>query len=82
MWQDRHLDRFLANEATREDWINAAKYIQQNVSSLDVEKAVKSMPSEIYYIDGQINLIPLKEEISVNFSQAFSEENPDFFCLV
>lgn len=52
MWQARHLDRFLANEADREAWLEAVKFIQQRINSNDIKKAVQSMPVEIYDLDG------------------------------
>ncbi len=53
MWQARHLDRFLASEADREDWIAAARYIQQRISESEIETAVRQMPEEIYDLDGK-----------------------------
>ncbi len=52
MWQARHLDRLLANELTKEDWIKAAQFIQENITESAIEKAVRTMPSEIYDPDG------------------------------
>ena len=53
MWQGRHLDRFLANGASRKDWVDAANFIQNRISARDVELAVKSMPPGIYHSDGK-----------------------------
>ena len=53
MWQARHLDRFLANETTKEEWIKAAKEIQSSFTSSDIEKAIKQMPPEVYALDGK-----------------------------
>lgn len=54
MWQARHLDRALLNEATLLDWQRAAEIVQQNITDEDIEQAVKSMPKEIYGSDGKI----------------------------
>lgn len=54
MWQARHLDRFLGNQLTRHDWIDAAKFIRQNIGEQDIEEAIRSMPPEIYQGDGKI----------------------------
>ena len=53
MWQSRHLDRFLANETTKAQWIDAAREIQSAITSSDIEKAIHQMPPEIYAIDGK-----------------------------
>ncbi|MBA4056900.1 MAG: hypothetical protein C0490_19455, partial [Marivirga sp.] len=53
MWQSRHLDRFIANETTKEQWINAAKEIQSAITSPDIEKAIQQMPPEVYSVDGK-----------------------------
>ncbi len=53
MWQARHLDRFAANQLTKEDWIKAAHEIQAAITDADIEIAVKKMPVEIYEHDGK-----------------------------
>ena len=53
MWQSRHLDRFLANETTKEQWTTASKEIQSAITSSDIEKAIRQMPPEVYSIDGK-----------------------------
>jgi hypothetical protein len=53
MWQARHLDRFIANEMTREDWLQAAMFVQENIDDEVIEAAVKNMPEEMYPISGQ-----------------------------
>jgi hypothetical protein len=53
MWQARHLDRFVGNELTKNDWVNAAKEIQDAISEADITAAVKKMPAEIYVKDGK-----------------------------
>ncbi|MDH3652267.1 MAG: hypothetical protein OEQ53_21440, partial [Saprospiraceae bacterium] len=52
MWQARHLDRFLASQATRRDWTEAATFIQERITDDDIQDAVKKMPDEIYAADG------------------------------
>ncbi|MEO1051440.1 MAG: hypothetical protein AAFX87_12495 [Bacteroidota bacterium] len=44
MWQARHLDRFMAREANRHDWINAAFYIQEKITEADIDSAMAKMP--------------------------------------
>ena len=44
-WQTRHIDRFLANELTREDWQEAAQFVSNRLDSTSVENAIKSLPN-------------------------------------
>jgi hypothetical protein len=52
MWQARHLDRFIASNLEKSDWIEAANFIQENISDELIENAIKSMPHEVYKISG------------------------------
>lgn len=63
MWQARHLDRFVASELTKTDWINAAKEIQNAITEKDIEVAIRKMPSEIYDKDGKEIELKLKSRI-------------------
>ena len=71
MWQARHLDRFIANELSRDDWINAAKFVQQNLDDEKIDKAVENMPPEIMEGDGKIIAEKLKQRLN-NLDQAAS----------
>lgn len=51
-WQSRHMDRFLANQLTRNDWINAAKRIQEDISAEQIDQALSKLPPKIYDISG------------------------------
>jgi hypothetical protein len=73
MWQARHLDRFVGNELTREDWINAARQIQDSVQNADIESAVRKMPSEIYEKDGK--QIERKLKVRLRDLQTYSEQH-------
>lgn len=63
MWQARHLDRFVASEVTKEQWIKAAKEIQASVTDKDIEEGVRKMPGEIYNPDGREIEAKLKARI-------------------
>jgi hypothetical protein len=63
MWQARHMDRFLASEATRTDWLREAKFIQESISEADIDNAVKNMPSEIFETSGATIAKKLKQRI-------------------
>ena len=52
-WQARHLDRFLASEISKEQFVKEAKYIQDNISSEDIENAIRKMPPEVYEKSGK-----------------------------
>ena len=52
MWQARHFDRLIANELTKDDWIDAAQFIQEKITEEHIEEAVKTMPPETYDPDG------------------------------
>ncbi|MCW8850084.1 MAG: outer membrane protein assembly factor, partial [Melioribacteraceae bacterium] len=53
MNQARHLDRFLASDLSKEDWLNAAKFVQSKISDKVIESAVRNMPPEVYDISGK-----------------------------
>ena len=62
-WQARHLDRFLASELSRDDWVEAAKFVQERVTDEVIETAVRNMPLETYEISGKEIEAKLKERI-------------------
>jgi len=53
MWQARHLDRFIAADLDKSDWIKAANFVQERISDEVIENAVHHMPSEVYTISGK-----------------------------
>ncbi len=63
MWQARHMDRFIASEASRELWIDQAKLIQASITDKDIDKAVENMPPEIYDLSGATISKKLKQRI-------------------
>ena len=48
----RNLDRLMANEPTKDQWINTAKDLQQRLTDPVIENAIKQMPPEIFPISG------------------------------
>ncbi len=52
MWQARHMDRFVAAEADRDQWLTAAQAIQRQISDADITEAVAKMPPEVVASDG------------------------------
>jgi len=46
-YKNRSMDRWLANSYTYEDWMDAAKHIQQVMTDEVIEKAILSVPKEV-----------------------------------
>ncbi|MDO7847343.1 hypothetical protein Q5H92_13320 [Hymenobacter sp. M29] len=46
-WPARHLDRFLLQSLTREDWQTAAKYLQAKITPTVIDGATAQLPAEI-----------------------------------
>lgn len=58
--EQRYIDRFFTNELTLNDWINAAKNLQQALSDSVIEQSIKQLPPEIYIISGDELIAKLK----------------------
>ncbi len=52
-WPARHLDRFLLQSLTREDWQTAAKYLQAQLTPAVIDQATATMPAEVQPLSGQ-----------------------------
>jgi hypothetical protein len=63
MWQARHLDRFVASEVTKEQWIKGAQEVQSSITDKDIEDGIRRMPAEIYTPDGKEIEAKLKTRI-------------------
>jgi hypothetical protein len=48
----RNLDHHLLNEVTKEQWIDIAKQLQNEMTDAIIDNAVKQMPKEVYSISG------------------------------
>ena len=53
MFQARHLDRFIASDLSKQNWLDAAKFVQTRITDEVIEDAIQNMPPEIYTISGQ-----------------------------
>lgn len=71
-WQSRHMDRFLANEMAKKDWLDAARYIQGTFSPEIIRAAIHKMPEEIIEADG--NEIIEKLEIRIKDLEKYAAE--------
>lgn len=56
----RNLDRRVANEVTKEQWIAIAKEIKQLVTDEVIEQAVRQLPAEVFPISGNTIISKLK----------------------
>ncbi|MBK7379998.1 MAG: hypothetical protein IPJ03_13480 [Ignavibacteriales bacterium] len=61
MFQARHLDRFIASNLSKQDWLEAAHFVQNKITDSVIENAVRSMPSEVYENSGK----EIKEKLIV-----------------
>lgn len=62
-FQARHMDRLLANELSREDWLEAARFIQSRLTDSIIDQSVGQMPLEAYVISGNEIAEKLKTRI-------------------
>lgn len=46
-WPARHLDRFLLQSLSREDWQTATKYLQAKITPAVIDRATAQLPPEI-----------------------------------
>ena len=80
MNQARHLDRFLASDLSKNDWIEAARFVQDNITDDVIEAAIKNMPDEVYELSGKEIASKLKvrikdlEKYTVDYYQIISLE--------
>ncbi|WP_324670896.1 hypothetical protein [Hymenobacter sp. GOD-10R] len=52
-WPARHLDRFLLQSLTREQWQEIGKYMQQRITPAAIDQATAQLPKEVQPISGQ-----------------------------
>lgn len=61
MWQARHLDRFLASELDRDDWLSASEYIRSHLTDADIDEAMTAFPDAVEDIHGPEIAAKLKQ---------------------
>ncbi|HEY2726590.1 MAG TPA: BamA/TamA family outer membrane protein, partial [Parafilimonas sp.] len=59
-YEERNMDRFFLNEMNLNDWINAAKSIQAELTDETIEKSIEQLPPEIFAISGKELIAKLK----------------------
>ena len=52
-WPARHLDRFLLQGLSRQDWQDAAHYLQTQLTPAIIDQATATLPAEIQPLSGQ-----------------------------
>ncbi|GAB3847993.1 metallophosphoesterase [Hymenobacter terrigena] len=52
-WPARHLDRFLLQDLTREQWQETAKYLQAKITPAVIDGATAQLPAEIQSLSAQ-----------------------------
>lgn len=62
-YQARQLDQFIITPASKDVFIEQAKYIQQQITDTDIEKAVRELPEELYEISGREVEAKLKKRL-------------------
>ncbi|HYJ64822.1 MAG TPA: BamA/TamA family outer membrane protein, partial [Parafilimonas sp.] len=59
-YEERNMDRFFLNEMNLNDWINAVKSIQAELTDTVIEKSIQQLPPEIFKISGNELITKLK----------------------
>ncbi len=60
-FEERNMDRYLANETTLEDWLKAAAELQAALTDTVITTAVKQLPPEVFNASGPTIIHNLKE---------------------
>lgn len=59
-WEMRHIDRFFTNALTLDDWLHAAKYLQQSLTDNIIAQSVRQLPAPVYEVSGKELIEKLK----------------------
>ncbi len=52
-FQARHMDRLILSPLKREDFLAEARYIQESISSEDIDRAIQTFPEEVIPVSGE-----------------------------
>ena len=71
--EERDFDRFFTNELGLDDWVNAAKSLQQSLTDAVIEQSVQMLPPEIFAVCGKELIAKLKSrrEQLVDFATTY-----------
>jgi len=76
----RHFDRSFLIELERDDWLNAAKTMQAQLSDEVIENAIKLWPEELYQYHGEQTITDLKsrrdqmDDFAITYYEALAKE--------
>jgi hypothetical protein len=59
-FEQRNLDRFFLNQLTLDDWVSAAKELQDALTDIVIEASVRKLPADIFPISGNDIISKLK----------------------
>ncbi|MFI5130897.1 MAG: hypothetical protein ACHQFX_12925 [Chitinophagales bacterium] len=59
-YEERNIDPFFTNEMTLEDWLNAARSLQQSLTDNVIEQSIGQMPPGIVAASGEEDIAKLK----------------------
>ncbi|MFC7668547.1 hypothetical protein ACFQT0_15125 [Hymenobacter humi] len=76
-WPARHLDRFLLQGLSREQWQEAAKYLQARLTPAAIDEATAKLPAEIQTLSGNDLNRKLKSRI-----QKLPKALDDYYLLL
>ena len=76
-WPARHLDRFLLQSLNREQWQEAAKYLQARLTPAAIDEATGKLPAEIQTLSGADLNRKLKSRI-----QTLPQALDDYYLLL
>ncbi|WP_310391784.1 hypothetical protein [Hymenobacter sp.] len=76
-WPARHLDRFLLQSLSREQWQEAGQYLQGKLTPGIIDEATKQLPAEVQAISGQDINRKLKSRI-----QELPKALDDYYLLL
>ena len=62
-YERRILDRFMTNRLTADDWVAAAKTLQQSITDNAIETLVRGMPPAIFAISGKGIIAKIKSRL-------------------
>ncbi|MEM6263793.1 MAG: BamA/TamA family outer membrane protein [Bacteroidota bacterium] len=76
-WPARHLDRFVANELSREDWEKATNELLEEVTDEAIDMAIQRLPKEIIPISGN----DIREKLKARRA-GLAEAVSDYYALL
>jgi len=75
----RYFDRYFLSQASKEDWLSEAEFIQENLTDSVIEKSIRSFPDTIFNLHGSEIIEKLKlrrdllKEIAISHYEALSK---------